>query len=213
MISDPGLPRFSSRAGVLVIAGVLATPIAGAFTMGTISRDNLPLALMLVVASGAALATAFPRDHLALALVLSGVGFSLAVVYAFLGAPNVALVAVLMETLFALLFLGILTVMPRALLRQATDRQGVETHRWRDPLVAALSGIVALVVVWGALSKPASLESVALEQTNLTPTAHAKDVVTAILADFRGLDTMGEITVIGIALLGLITLLGTRAPR
>jgi multicomponent Na+:H+ antiporter subunit A len=79
--------------------------------------------------------------------------------------------------------------------------------------VAGLSGIIAFVVVWGALSKPAALESVAVEQTSLTPTAHAKDVVTAILADFRGLDTMGEITVIGIALLGLITLLGSRRLR
>ena len=37
-------------------------------------------------------------------------------------------------------------------------------------------------------------------QLALAPEAHAADVVTAILADFRGLDTFGEITVI--ALLG-----------
>jgi multicomponent Na+:H+ antiporter subunit A len=44
----------------------------------------------------------------------------------------------------------------------------------------------------------------------LTPSAHAKNVVTAILADFRGLDTMGEITVIGMVLLGIATLLRVR---
>ena len=49
-------------------------------------------------------------------------------------------------------------------------------------------------------------ESVALDQIRLTPDAHAKDVVTAILADFRGLDTFGEITVLGIALLGIASL-------
>jgi multicomponent Na+:H+ antiporter subunit A len=49
---------------------------------------------------------------------------------------------------------------------------------------------------------------VAAELIRLTPAAHAKDVVTAILADFRGFDTMGEITVIGIALLGTALLLG-----
>jgi multisubunit Na+/H+ antiporter MnhB subunit len=32
-------------------------------------------------------------------------------------------------------------------------------------------------------------------------------VVSAILADFRGLDTMGEITVIGVAMIGLLTLM------
>lgn len=57
------------------------------------------------------------------------------------------------------------------------------------------------------LSRPSPIESVALVQTRLTPDAHAKDVVTAILADFRGLDTFGEITVLGIALLGIATLI------
>jgi multicomponent Na+:H+ antiporter subunit A len=154
-----------------------------------------------------------PRDHLSLALVLSGVGFSLAVVYAFLSAPNVALVAVLIETLFALLFLGVLTALPRSLLRGATARHSNLNRRFRDTMLGFLAGVVAFVVVWGVLSKPAALESAAVAQTELTPAAHAKDVVTAILADFRGLDTLGEITVIGIALLGLTTLLRRGRPR
>ncbi|HEX5498270.1 MAG TPA: hydrogen gas-evolving membrane-bound hydrogenase subunit E, partial [Thermomicrobiales bacterium] len=70
----------------------------------------------------------------------------------------------------------------------------------------------AFVTVWGILSKPAAFASVAAEQIALTPSAHAKAVVTAILADFRGLDTMGEITVIGVALLGLAALLARRRP-
>jgi multisubunit Na+/H+ antiporter MnhB subunit len=47
----------------------------------------------------------------------------------------------------------------------------------------------------------------------LTPEAHAKNVVTATLADFRGLDTLGEITVISLVLLGVATLLGGGALR
>ena len=38
-------------------------------------------------------------------------------------------------------------------------------------------------------------------------------IVTAILSDFRGLDTMGEITVIGITMLGLLTLLQRPSNR
>jgi multicomponent Na+:H+ antiporter subunit A len=48
---------------------------------------------------------------------------------------------------------------------------------------------------------------VASEHLRLTPAAHGKDAVTVILADFRGLDTLGEITVVAIALLGTLTLL------
>ena len=198
--------------GVLVFAGFAATPTRGAFTLGTVAVADLPLLLVLVLTVVAALATTIPRDHLSLALVLSGVGYSLAVVYAFSGAPNVALVAVLVETLFALLFLGVLVALPRQLLRRATDQPARASLRWRDPVLGVVSGVVAFLVVWGVLSKPASQESVAVDLIRLTPDAHARDVVTAILADFRGLDTMGEITVIGIAYLGIATLLrrGTR---
>ncbi len=41
----------------------------------------------------------------------------------------------------------------------------------------------------------------------LTPLAHGKAVVTVILADFRGFDTMGEITVISLVMLGVLSLI------
>jgi multicomponent Na+:H+ antiporter subunit A len=53
---------------------------------------------------------------------------------------------------------------------------------------------------------------VAADLISRTDDAHAKDVVTAILADFRALDTLGEITVLAIALVGLATLFGPRQP-
>jgi multicomponent Na+:H+ antiporter subunit A len=199
--------------GVLVLIGFLATPTRGAFTSGSIHRDNLPELLMLGVAALAAVTAAYPRDHLSLSLVLSGVGFSLAVVYAFLGAPNVTLVAVLIETIFSLLFLGMLALMPQDVDHDTVRRGDVtgvppdRSMRWRDPALAVIAGGVAFLVAWSALSKPVALESVTADLTELTPEAHGKNIVTVVLADFRGFDTMGEITVIGIAFLGLATLL------
>ncbi len=64
-----------------------------------------------------------------------------------------------------------------------------------------------MAIAWGTLSQPTSEESAAAMLTQLTPEAHAKDVVTAILADFRGLDTLGEITVVAVVLLGVASLL------
>jgi multicomponent Na+:H+ antiporter subunit A len=193
--------------GALVVAGVLATPSEGAFTVGVIGWDHLPLVLVLSLAMAAALATTVPRDHLSLALILSGVGFSLSVVYAFLGAPDVALVAVLIETLFALLVLSVLVALPNPLLRRATENPTSSSRRLRDAAVGLVSSLITFIVVWSVLSKPAALESASIQQMELTPAAHAGAVVTAILADFRGLDTLGEITVVGVALLGLATLL------
>ncbi|HVM17834.1 MAG TPA: hydrogen gas-evolving membrane-bound hydrogenase subunit E [Gaiellaceae bacterium] len=192
-------------AGVLVALGTVATPAA--YELGTVGRGDVALVLVLAVAAVAAVATTLPRHHLTLVLILSTLGFSLAVAYAFFGAPDVALVAVLVETIFALLFLGVFALMPRLVLRREAALPTRPNRRWRDPLVAAVAGFFAFVVVWGALSRPAPEESVAAEHTRLAPEAHGSDVVTVILADFRGLDTLGEITVVAVALVGIAALL------
>jgi len=193
-------------AGILVVLGIWVTPTGG-YDPGSIGSDDIGLVLVLVVATLAALVTAFARRHLTLVLILSALGFSLAVAYAFSGAPDVALVAVLVETIVALLFLGIFALLPRDVLRREARLRTSRRRRWRDPLIGVFSGGIAFLVVWSALSRPAPEATVAGDHVRLAPDAHGSDVVTVILADFRGLDTLGEITVLAVALLGIATLL------
>ncbi|WP_243638103.1 hydrogen gas-evolving membrane-bound hydrogenase subunit E [Rubrobacter taiwanensis] len=193
--------------GVLVGAGLLFTPTRGAYEVGAIGPLDWPLFLALILVAVAAIATVFPRRHLTLALVLSSVGYILAVVFAFFGGPDVAMVQVLVETIMALLFIGILVLLPRKVLEREASNPIPRRRKVRDAGVALIAGFFAFAVSWSTLSQPALEESVAQEHIRLAPEAHAKDVVTAILADFRGLDTLGEITVVGIALLGIATLL------
>lgn len=193
-------------AGVLAVIGLIVTPTAGAFMVGPVDLDNMALMLVLVVCAIAAIAVVFPRNHLTLVLTFSTVGFSLAVAFALFGAPDVALVAVLVETLFALLFLGVFSLLPPAVLRREARLPATRRRQIRDPIVGAVAGGVAFLVVWAALSRPAPEESVAAAHVELAPDAHGKDVVTTILADFRGLDTLGEITVVGIAMIGIATM-------
>jgi multicomponent Na+:H+ antiporter subunit A len=194
-------------AGILVVLGVIATPTAGAYVVGPIPERDVVLIIGLVLASAAALAATIPQRHLTLALALASVGFSLSAVYAFFGAPDVALVAVLIETIFALLFIGVFALLPSRVLRREARLPTRSNRRWRDPLVGIVSGGVVFVVVWGALSRPTAAESIGSEHVRLAPDAHAKDAVTAILADFRALDTLGEITVVAIAFAGVAALL------
>jgi multicomponent Na+:H+ antiporter subunit A len=183
------------------------TPNEGAFLAGTVASGDLVMILLLVVVCMAAVITAQVKGHLTAVLLVSAVGFPPAAVYAFLGAPDVALVAVLMETVLSLLFIGFLAAMSDRPHISGFDIDRNGAHLNRDRVIGVLAAAAAFVVVWGIFSKPASIESVASQQIELTPSAHASDVVTAILSDFRGLDTMGEITVIGITMIGLITLL------
>jgi multicomponent Na+:H+ antiporter subunit A len=200
--------------GILVALGFLATPTAGAFSVGTVGgTDPLVIAVLgLVVVAALVVTTA--REHVALVLSLAVVGLGLATVYALLGAPDVALVAVLVETVISLVFLAIVAYPPRGGLapsqeqaQEAPQRRPRDSRRWRNLLVGVIAGSAAFLVVWASLSRPAATERVVSEQIRLTPDAHGLDVVTVILADFRGLDTMVEITVILVAVFGVIALL------
>jgi multicomponent Na+:H+ antiporter subunit A len=191
----------------LVLAAVVLTPTVGAFTVGSVTADDVPLALALGVAALAAVGATVPRDHLTLVLILSTLGFSLAVSYAFFGAPNVALVAVLVESVLALLFLAVFSLLPREVLRREAALRPRPLKAVRNGVIAVVSGLAAFAVVWAALSRPAPGTSAADELLARTPDAHASNAVTAILADFRGLDTLVEITVVLVALVGIAGLL------
>jgi multicomponent Na+:H+ antiporter subunit A len=194
-------------AGVLVGIGVAVTPFEGAYLVGTFSQGDLPLVVALAICTLAALVVTRLRRHLALALALSGVGFSLAVAYQLFGAPDVTLVAVLIETLFTLLFVAVFALLPRRVLRREAALPPYGSRRIRDPIVGVISGVLVLLVVWAALSRPVPTDTSASQHLRLAEQAHGKDVVTVILADFRGLDTLVEVTVVLVALLGVAALL------
>ena len=212
----------TSVAAVLVPAGALialafaTTPTRGAYSVGAVAgRDWLMLALLtLVVVAGAAVARAGAR--LGMVLALSVVGFALAGVYALAAAPDVALVAVVVETMLTLVFLAALARLPRqgpGGIRPRPSGGGVvapvgrSENRRRDLLAGGVAGLATFAGVWGFLSQPAHETSIAAEHIRLTPTAHGKDVVTVIVADFRGLDTLVEISVLVVAGVGVATLL------
>jgi multicomponent Na+:H+ antiporter subunit A len=195
---------------LLVALGVVFTPFEGVYRAGRLSDADIPLAVTLAVCAIAAAATTLPRKHLALAMSLSGVGFALATAYSLIGAPDVALVAVLIETIFMLLFVGVYALLPRDVLAKEASLRSSRSRLIRDRTIAIVSGVVMTLVVWAGLSRPIPEHGMAERHTELATEAHGKDVVTVILADFRGLDTMVEITVVVVAMLAVVLLLRGR---
>ena len=213
----------TSVAAVLVPAGALVglafavTPTEGAFRVGTVAGTSWLIVPLLALAALAAVAVARARSRLALVLALSVVGFALATVYALAGAPDVALVAVVVETTLTVVFLAALSRLPRAgdegprdrLVRSARPAGAGRPARmrWRDPFAGLVAGAGVFVLVWAFLSQPAEAPGVSEDYVRLTPDAHGGDVVTVIVADFRGLDTLVEITVLFVAVVGVAALL------
>ncbi len=197
----------------LVAAGVAVTPTRGAYDVGEVPAADVPLVVALGVVALSGLAVTAPRRHLALAVTLSTVGFALATAFSLMGAPDVALVAVLIETVFALLFAGVFSLVDRDVLRAEARIAEPRARRYRDLVIATASGTVTALVVWAAFSRPVPQDPAAERHLALAEEAHGKDVVTVILADFRGLDTLVEITVVGVAMLAVTALLRGKLRR
>jgi multicomponent Na+:H+ antiporter subunit A len=135
------------------------------------------------------------------ALLLGGVGFSCAVIFAMFGAPDLALTQILVETLTIVVFLLVLRQMPRRF-----DRPAAWAPRWGRLVLSVAVGVtVALFAVMVSAARTAPSAGDVYNELSL-PEAGGKNVVNVILVDFRGVDTMGEITVLAVAALGVANL-------
>ena len=173
---------------------------------------ELPLlrAFTLVLSVAAAAVTVFIRRDLYAILALGASGLSIATLMVLEPTPDVALVQVVVDILATIILVLALTRLPseqRARAAEFTFSQSAFGST-RDALLAAGAGLVMALIVFAALGdRPrASLVTPYYEQ-NAKPLTGANDIVGAIVVDFRGFDTLIEITVFSLAGLGVFSLL------
>jgi multisubunit Na+/H+ antiporter MnhB subunit len=166
--------------------------------------------VLLVFALGAMLASILFKRHLIAALCLGVGGYSIGGVFLLEPAPDVALVQFLVETLGTVLLIIMLAKI------NAPARQRAMNNLWagsrsgivRDIAISATVGVgVTLFALAAVLNRPAAPTITLWHLDNALPQLGFPDIVGAIVTDFRGMDTMIEITVFGMAALGVLTLL------
>jgi multicomponent Na+:H+ antiporter subunit A len=159
-------------------------------------------AAVAVVIVAAALAAARSRSRLGAAAALGVVGYGIALEYLFFGAPDLALTQFMVETLTVILFVLVFYHLPRFAVLSS------RMTRVRDAGVAVLAGgLMTALLLSGAPAERAVSAYFARESV---PGGHGRNIVNVILVDFRGLDTLGEITVLSVAALGVFVLLKLR---
>jgi multicomponent Na+:H+ antiporter subunit A len=160
---------------------------------------------VLVVLAAATVVTSSSRLRAVAALGVTGYGVAL--VFVLFGAPDVAMTQFLIETLTVILLLLVFQRYPDVSV-PARDR-----YRRRDALLAVTAGLVMTLLVGGAVSANPPRPLADFFAARSLPDAHGKNVVNVILVDFRALDTLGEVTVLAVAALGVAALLSGRARR
>jgi multicomponent K+:H+ antiporter subunit A len=163
-------------------------------------------------ALGAAVQAKFHR--LAAVLLVGGVGLITALTFARLSAPDLALTQIIVETVTAVLILLGLRWLPRRLESADPRRRTLRARarRSRDVTVAVLCGIGAASLAYAVLTRPSIGALGPYFLRNALERAGGRNVINVILVDFRGFDTLGEITVIGIVAMTVYALLRRFRP-
>lgn len=165
--------------------------------------DASPLAVIVwVIAVAGALATAvFHRQRLVAVILVGVVGLATALTFAYFSAPDLALTQLSVEVVSTALLL-----MALALLPLTGPKESSLSRRSRDILLSVLAGAGVTALMWAVLSRP--LDSIAWYYlAESVGRGGGSNVVNVILVDFRGFDTFGEITVLGIAAIGALSLM------
>ncbi|MDR5873855.1 monovalent cation/H+ antiporter subunit A [Vreelandella gomseomensis] len=156
-------------------------------------------AVMLIFGGIATAAT--HRYRLISLLMLSIVGLFVALTFARFSAPDLALTQLSVEVVTMILLMLALFFLP-----QKTPQESSPLRNLRDMLLAGSLGLVIASLNYAVLTRDTlSISSFFVE--NSKPGGGGYNVVNVILVDFRGFDTLGEITVLAIAGLAIFKLL------
>lgn len=155
---------------------------------------------LTVIMMIAAVLAVLAQTYITVLVALGTVGFGVALIFAYYGAPDLAITQLLVETLTVVLFMFVVLKLPKL----KTLSSGAT--RLRDMVVALSFGGLITVLLIKAISiqfdHPISDRLAEMSY----PEAKGKNVVNVILVDFRALDTLGEIVVVASAALGIAAL-------
>jgi len=157
---------------------------------------------IVIVGLMIAAAITVPRLHsrLATIAVMGMIGYGLVLIYLLYGAPDLAMVQFAIETLTVILFVLAVYRLPKFTRLTSTPA------RVFDLAVALSGGLLMTAIVLIVTARPLVAHISEYFAQNSLLLANGRNVVNVILVDFRGLDTLGEITVLALAGIGVYAL-------
>lgn len=195
----------------LVILGLVYTI---ALTTGALSFDasnDAPISIyegiLAAVMAITAISILFAKSRMT-GILLNGVlGYLVALFFVFFRAPDLALTQLVIETVTAALFLLCFYFLPD------WDKQKHKTKpKLLNGLIAVATGAMVTVLALSVNSNRL-FDSISAFYENAYELAGAKNIVNAILGDFRAFDTMLEVVVLLIAGLGVYVLIKLKANK
>jgi multicomponent Na+:H+ antiporter subunit A len=143
----------------------------------------------------------YTPSRLAAVAAMGVIGYCICLIFVFYSAPDLAMTQFAVDTLTVILFVLVLYRLPKYI------TYANWLIRLRDGLISLFLGTLITILALEVLHEPTYKETSRFFAENSYTLAKGKNVVNVILVDFRGIDTMVEITVLTIAALGVFALL------
>jgi multicomponent K+:H+ antiporter subunit A len=210
-------PQLALLVGVTILAAGL--PLLTGFGALPFPSGTVDPAFALVWAVGAACAigaAVMAKYHrLAAMMLMGGAGLATCITFVWFSAPDLALTQLLVEVVTTVLILLGLRWLPkrfRDVEIDQTSSRGARFRRARDLALAIVAGVGLTVISYTVMTRPPPASIAQFFLDNAYALAGGRNVVNVILVDFRGFDTFGEITVLGIVALTTFALLRRFRP-
>jgi multicomponent K+:H+ antiporter subunit A len=190
--------------GVSLIGGVAAYVHGGIATVQTEEweyPDPLALVGFIILAVATLAGTIWHRERILAVILFGAVGLVVTLAFARFSAPDLALTQLSVEIVTVILMLLALHFLP-----DRTPTESSAGRRWRDIALSVVAGGGIGVITWDMLRRPHdSISHYFVE--NAQTGGGGTNVVNVILVDFRGFDTWGEISVLGIAAVSIFAIM------
>ncbi len=216
-----GTRRLQPQLRVLVCVAFLAGswPLVGRSLLPEtlhLTPIDIAFALVWIIGIVCALATAQQAKYhrLAALILMSGAGLATCITFIYLSAPDLALTQLLVEVVtMVLILLGLRWLPKRYGEGLPPTARSTLVRRYVDLTIALVVGAGLALVAFAVMTRPPPADGIAgyfLERADSE--GGGRNVVNVILVDFRGFDTLGEITVLCIAALAVYALLRRFRP-
>lgn len=166
------------------------------FTLKPFYISGLAVVIILV-----ALASAVLRSRIVTIVAMGVAGYGIALIFLYYSAIDLAITQILVETLTIVMFMAILQRLPRFAVLSS------KATRLRDFSIALVFGTIMTFITLKAINVNLNRPISDFFLENSYTRAYGENVVNVILVDFRALDTLGEVTVLTIAAVGVYLLL------
>ncbi|MFB9775655.1 DUF4040 family protein [Brevibacterium otitidis] len=197
---------------VAAIIGMLSVVSLGGLAV-VMRGDGLPAAqpnlsrpidfVLLGLISFSVIAVCFSRSRMTATVALSAVGILATVQIMAIGAPDVTLTQLLVEAMTIIVIMLVLQKLPRTFWKYPKRIQ------MRRGALAVLAGLAMGGMTW-AMSGRRERSEIAMWYLNEAPeVSGGNNIVNVILVEFRALDTLGELTVLGMAGIAIVAVMST----